>query len=133
MDEDVTPSQSYELNHRTCLGLLATQHIGRVVFDDEPPVVVLVRFGLADERLVLTDGEEQLASFVDRPVIVEVDGVDEHERMGWSVIVRGRLEVVAELEPDRGDQRTCIAIVDLTGRWVRGARRTPPLDQRGYL
>jgi nitroimidazol reductase NimA-like FMN-containing flavoprotein (pyridoxamine 5'-phosphate oxidase superfamily) len=133
MDEEVTPSQAYELDHRTCLSLLATQRIGRLVFDDEPPAVLVVHFGMAGERLVLTGGEEQLVNRADRTVVIEVDDVDEHQRTGWSVIVRGRLEVVAEMEPDHGQQRTSVAIVDLTGRWVRGARRIPPLDQRGYL
>jgi uncharacterized protein len=133
MDEDVTPSAVYELDHRTCLSLLATQRVGRLVFDDNPPAVVLVRFGVAGERLVLTSGEEELASRADRLVLVEVDGVDEHQRTGWSVLVRGRLEIVAEPDPDQGEQRTCIAIVGLTGRWVQGASRTPPVDQRGYL
>jgi hypothetical protein len=133
MDEEVTPSAAYELDHRTCLSLLATQRVGRLVFDDEPLAVVLVRFGVAGERLVLTGDEEQLASRGDRHVIVEIDGVDEHQRAGWSVIVRGRLEVAAEPEPGREKQGTCIAILDLTGRWVRGASHTPSLDQRGYL
>ncbi len=132
MDDEVTPPQAYELDRRTCLSLLATQRMGRVVLDDEPPAVLLVRFGVAGERLLLTGGEEQLADRADRLVIVEVDGVDEHRRVGWSVIVRGRLEV-AGLEHDPGGRRTCIAIIDLTGRWVQGASRTPPLDQRGYL
>jgi len=133
MDEEMTPSAAYELDHRTCLSLLATQRVGRLVFDDEPPAVLLVRFGVTGERLVLTGGEEHLVDRRDRPVLMEVDGVDEHQRAGWSVIVRGRLEVVAELESDREEQTTCIAIVDMTGRWVRSARRMPPLDQRGYL
>ena len=46
MDEEMTPSAAYELDHRTCLSLLATQRIGRLVFDDEPPAVLLVRFGV---------------------------------------------------------------------------------------
>jgi nitroimidazol reductase NimA-like FMN-containing flavoprotein (pyridoxamine 5'-phosphate oxidase superfamily) len=133
MNEDVTPSQAYELDHRMCLALLATRRVGRLVFANEPPAVLLVRFGVAGERLVLSDGEDQLANRADQPVVVEVDGIDECQRTAWSVVVRGQLEVAVEREPEQGEQRTCIAIVDLTGRWVQGARRTPPLDQRGYL
>jgi nitroimidazol reductase NimA-like FMN-containing flavoprotein (pyridoxamine 5'-phosphate oxidase superfamily) len=130
MDDDVTPAQAYELDHRTCLSLLATQRIGRLVLDDEPPVVLPVRFSVTDERLVLTAGEE-LVNWADRLVLFEVDGLDEHQRAGWSVIVHGRLEAVTEA--DDGERSRCVAIVDLTGRWVRGAIRTPPLDERGYL
>jgi nitroimidazol reductase NimA-like FMN-containing flavoprotein (pyridoxamine 5'-phosphate oxidase superfamily) len=130
MDEDVTPAEAYDLDHRTCLSLLATQRVGRLVFAGEPPTVLIVHFSVTGERLVLT-ASEHLADRADRLVVVEVDGVDARQRAGWSVMVRGKLEVMSEPEPDRGE--TCVALVDLTGRWVRGANRTPPLDQRGYL
>jgi nitroimidazol reductase NimA-like FMN-containing flavoprotein (pyridoxamine 5'-phosphate oxidase superfamily) len=133
MEEKVTSAQAYELDHRTCLSLLTTRRVGRLVFAGEPPVVLVVRFGVSGERLVLDDFEEHLADCADRLVLVEVDGVDEHQHAGWSVMVHGKLEVVTELKPVRGERRLYVAIVDLTGRWVRGASDTPPLDQRSYL
>lgn len=102
-----------------CLELLATHHFGRVaVDDDEGPAVLPVNYVLDRGSVVFrTDEGTKLDAATRRDRIsFEVDHVDEDARTGWSVLVRGRAEEIAEpdelervrqlpLEPFAGGER----------------------------
>jgi|SoiMethySBSTD1v2_1073268.scaffolds.fasta_scaffold870088_2 hypothetical protein len=129
MSDDVTPAVAYDLDHRTCLGLLATQRIGRLVIAGDQPAVIPVHFTVTEGSLVVVAATaEDLIVDVDEFVLFEADGVDEQQQAGWSVLMRGRIERRAE----RGTP-VSVAIVELSGRWVRGEHTSPPLDGRAYL
>jgi hypothetical protein len=129
MDEEETPRAGFELDRRTCSVLLATERVGRLVTANPDLDVLPVRFTLHGEQQLAVarlDGRSPPGEPGDR-VVIEVDGVDEGQRVGWSVVVHGRL--LASASAGRVD----VAIVDLTGRWVSWPRPLPPLDGRAYL
>jgi len=79
--------------------LLGEHHLGRLVLvDGDGPVILPVNYTL-DERSVVfrTDPGSKLdAAAAGAPVAFEVDAVDERDRTGWSVVVRGRAGEVAD-------------------------------------
>jgi hypothetical protein len=88
-----------ELTKSECFGLLAGQHLGRVVLvDDRGPVAFPVNF-ILDRHTVLFRTDEgtklDVASRGAR-VAFEVDGTDEVTRTGWSVLVRGEAVEVTD-------------------------------------
>ncbi len=90
-----------ELRRDECFGLLASQHLGRVVLVDElGPLALPVNY-LLDGRTVLlrTDGGSKLdAALRGARVAFEIDGTDQATRTGWSVLVRG--EAIEVSDPD---------------------------------
>jgi nitroimidazol reductase NimA-like FMN-containing flavoprotein (pyridoxamine 5'-phosphate oxidase superfamily) len=90
-----------ELTKDECFSLLAGQHLGRVVLvDDRGPIALPVNFVL-DQYTVLfrTDEGTKLDVAVRRGrVAFEIDGVDEADRTGWSVLVRGEAAEITEAD-----------------------------------
>jgi Pyridoxamine 5'-phosphate oxidase len=127
MDDEEIPATAFVLDHRTCLVLLATERVGRLVAGQPCLTVIPVRYTLAGDRVTLTgiDGVVPPGQPGDR-VVIEVDGVNEQRSLGWSVVVHGRLASASPGELD-------VIELELTGRWVSGSRGVPPLDDRGYL
>jgi len=82
-----------------CLALLESRHLGRVAFlDRDGPVILPVNYLLlAGSVMLRTDrgGKLDAALRGDR-VAFEVDGIDTSDHTGWSVLVRGRAEVVTD-------------------------------------
>lgn len=91
-----------ELDRDTCLRLLERHHVGRIAVNgEEGPLVVPVNY-VVDGRTVVIRSDLGVALEVtgehDRGAF-EIDGIDEGRRLGWSVLVRGRLrEITAEGE-----------------------------------
>ena len=88
-----------ELTKDDCFALLATQHLGRVVFvDDRGPVALPVNF-IFDQHTVLfrtDEGTKLDAACRGARVAFEVDGANEATRTGWSVLVRGEAVEVTD-------------------------------------
>jgi nitroimidazol reductase NimA-like FMN-containing flavoprotein (pyridoxamine 5'-phosphate oxidase superfamily) len=87
------------LSHRECLQRLNAAHVGRVVFTvDALPAVVPVTFAVQDDAVVLcTQADTRLAAAADGSVLAfEIDELDPASRTGWSVVVTGVAEVVAQ-------------------------------------
>ena len=128
MDDEEIPAAAVALDHRTCLVLLATERFGRLVLSEPDLTVVPVRYTLTSGRVAIVsiDGVSAPGRPGDR-VLLEVDGIDEQRHAGWSVVVHARL--AASESPGELD----LTQVEMTGRWVSGSRRVPPLDGRGYL
>jgi nitroimidazol reductase NimA-like FMN-containing flavoprotein (pyridoxamine 5'-phosphate oxidase superfamily) len=98
-----------KLTECECFGLLAGQHLGRVVLvDDRGPIAFPVNFVLDRHSVVFRSGEGAKLDAAGRGACVafEVDGADEATRTGWSVLVRGEAA-------DRGAQRRAVAVVGL--------------------
>jgi uncharacterized protein len=88
-----------ELTKSECFGLLAGQHLGRVVLvDDRGPVAFPVNFVLDRHTVLLRTDEGTKLDAASRGarVAFEVDQTDEVTRTGWSVLVRGEAVEVTD-------------------------------------
>jgi nitroimidazol reductase NimA-like FMN-containing flavoprotein (pyridoxamine 5'-phosphate oxidase superfamily) len=143
MDETLERAQETILDRATCLTLLATQQVGRLVSDGSTMRVRPVNFVVDDGTIYFRTGHQLVEG---SRVVFEVDDLDTVERQGWSVIVDGHLvtaqpaaaavAVLEHLAPwTPGDRPFLMSIVIdvVTGRWVRAERTREPLDGRGYL
>lgn len=108
---DATPSTDYGgleiLDLDECLQLLASEPVGRIAFvHGGAPMVLPVNHRVEGRTVVFrTDiGSKLSAAVMERAVAFEVDSYDDHDRSGWSVLVRGTAVTVddpgavAELE-----------------------------------
>jgi nitroimidazol reductase NimA-like FMN-containing flavoprotein (pyridoxamine 5'-phosphate oxidase superfamily) len=142
------PAQAYDLDRSTCLALVGSRRIGRLVLGGDEPVVVPVNFAVRDEALIVrTEHDARAAHGVGSAVVFEVDDVDETRHAGWSVVIRGELDDVTgtlsideelseRLEPwapGPKDRWLLVRIREVSGRWVHGREDRPPLDGRAYL
>ena len=90
MSETSGPAGLYELDRPTCLALLRTQHVGRLIVDGATPVVRVVNYTAFEQTIMFrSDPGPQIDTIIDQPVVFEADMVDERTRSGWSVVVRG--------------------------------------------
>lgn len=110
------------LSHHSCMALLATVPLGRVglMSEGQPlilPVNHLVVEGLVAFRSAL--GTKLDGAIFGRQVAFEADDYDESRQTGWSVLVRGRLDLV--------EDPVLLARLDARGptSWGRHAQRAP--------
>jgi nitroimidazol reductase NimA-like FMN-containing flavoprotein (pyridoxamine 5'-phosphate oxidase superfamily) len=90
-----------DLAENACLELLRDHHFGRVAFveqADGPPVITPVNYLLHRGAVVFrTDPNSKLGRGVrSTTASFEIDGIDQRERTGWSVVVSGRAEEVVD-------------------------------------
>ena len=93
----VDPFQLRRAVPRSCEELLAEQHVGRVAWNAaDGPEVLPVNYAWHVGQVVFrTVPYGAMAALARRtPVAFEVDHIDEQERAGWSVVVRGFAEAV---------------------------------------
>ncbi|GIU85933.1 MAG: hypothetical protein KatS3mg009_0448 [Acidimicrobiia bacterium] len=107
-----------ELGRDECLALLARHHLGRLaVVVGGRPLVFPVNYCLDGDRVVFrTDAGTKLHGALGGPVAFEIDGVDGLYHGGWSVLVVGEAEEVAD-----GAERDRLARLPL-GLWAGGDR-----------
>ena len=87
------------LSQRECLALLRTEQVGRVVFTERAlPAVIPVTFAVLDDAIVLaTRAGSRLARSARGGVLAfEADRLDPVTRTGWSVVVTGMADFVAD-------------------------------------
>jgi nitroimidazol reductase NimA-like FMN-containing flavoprotein (pyridoxamine 5'-phosphate oxidase superfamily) len=80
-----------------CRSLVEGNEFGRLAFADANTVTVLpVTYTVVDDHLVIrtTSGSKMVAASDRRPAALEIDSFDERRHTGWSVLVRGRLDLV---------------------------------------
>ncbi len=79
------------LSPEQCQDLLGRHHFGRIgVVSGGAPVIFPVNYVYRDGRIAIrTDGGTKLSAAALAQVAFEIDGVDDHDRTGWSVLVRG--------------------------------------------
>lgn len=95
------------LEENACRQLLKEHHFGRVAFAEPsggPPVIMPVNYLMHGETVVFrTDPNSKLGGVLrSATAAFEIDGIDERERTGWSVVVSGRAEEV--LDPGELDE-----------------------------
>lgn len=107
-----------ELGRDECLALLARHHLGRLaVVVGGRPLVFPVNYCLDGERVVFrTDAGTKLHGALGGPVAFEIDGTDGLYHGGWSVLVVGEAEEVAD-----GAERDRLTRLPL-GLWAGGDR-----------
>jgi uncharacterized protein len=129
-----------------CVELLKRHHFGRVAFVEPAggmPVIMPVNYLMDAESVVLrTDPNSKLGNALQAATVAfEIDGIDDRERTGWSVVITGTAQEVvdpAELDDLRrtpllpwapGDRSQyvritprlvtgrCISVADLPSNW----------------
>ena len=87
----------------TCLDLLRENTVGRIaVIEGDYPVVLPVNYRLAPaEQQTFIAIRTRPGNVVDRsgpPVAFEIDGIDAYHRTGWSVLIRGKLHHMIDMQ-----------------------------------
>ena len=145
--DDAAPgsdAELFQLDRSTCLALLTTQHIGRLVIGggDEPHIVPVNYLALDGTITFRTSPGTVAASGDIERVVFEVDMFDDRTRSGWSVIVHGRLVAVPTdgdhvgvdtWAPGHRDQWMVVPVDAITGRLLRGAVDRSDEGSAGYL
>ena len=89
------------LSFKECLELVATSGVGRIAFFADGEIEVLpVNYTIDGPSVAFRTGTgSKLEAAVERAVVAfEVDAYDECERTGWSVVIKGKAEVVTDPE-----------------------------------
>ena len=87
------------LDERHCKDLLSAHSVGRIAWQAADGLLVLpVTYVCVEDVLVFRTSPHGIISELIRPtdVALQIDGLDEQHRSGWSVLVQGRAEAVAE-------------------------------------
>lgn len=105
------------LEQRECLALLAEEEVGRVgIIEGGSPLILPVNYALDGEAIVFRTGEgSKLDAARGRSACFEIDGGDRARRVGWSVVVRGRLTEVTTF-----DRPTLDRVQLLADPWIEG-------------
>lgn len=87
------------MNERECVERLRERSVGRVAWQAaDGPLVLPVTYVWHDGAAVFRTSPYGILSELVRPtdVALQIDALDEQLRSGWSVLVQGRAEAVAE-------------------------------------
>jgi Pyridoxamine 5'-phosphate oxidase len=132
----------FQLDEATCLALLTTQHVGRLVVEGVDATVVPVNYRLVDGAITFRVEAGSGADRADRRrVLFEVDMFDDRTRSGWSVLVRGVASTtpldqtstaIDTWAPGVRDRCVTVTCDVVTGRLLRGAADGSS-DRGGYL
>ncbi|WP_169834687.1 pyridoxamine 5'-phosphate oxidase family protein [Nocardioides dokdonensis] len=91
--------ESVELSESECEALLRAGLVGRVAISTpDGPHIVPVNYAVVESRIILrTTPYSVLGSNARGAVLAfEVDGFDHERQRGWSVVARGRSEVISD-------------------------------------
>ena len=130
-----TPAVISRLRPDECRLLMASVPVGRVAFVvNGPPLVLPVNFTLMGSEIVIrTAAMAPLAELARarRLVSFEVDEIDEHSRLGWSVLCHGPTRIATEsgntddaaelVQPWIGGDRRAVVVItptEITGRRI---------------
>ena len=109
-----------ELSYAECRALLVRQRTGRVaVSTPDGPHIVPLNFSIVDESIVFrTTPFSVLATYGrNAKLAFEVDRFDDEHQLGWSVVARGRADVVSNPEELARIRKVCAPLP-----WADGAR-----------
>jgi uncharacterized protein len=141
------PAELSELDRPSCLRLLRTQHVGRLIVGAAAPAVRVVNYTAFEHTIVFrSDPGPHLDDIVDDPVVFEVDMIDDRTRSGWSVVVRGIARDLSDhlaglgqaganvdpWAPGPKNRWIGIAIEDVTGRFLRSELRPPEIRPEAH-
>jgi hypothetical protein len=135
-------AELFALDRATCVTLLTTQYVGRLIIGGDDPTVIPLNYRAAGDAITFrTEGGGRASAAVGQLVVFEVDMIDARTRSGWSVVVRGRLELAPDdvdddldtWAPGSRELRMVVRVGDVTGRLLRGRVDAPTHRLGGYL
>ena len=109
-----------ELSYAECRGLLVRQRAGRVaVATPDGPHIIPLNYSVVDESIVFrTTAFSVLATYGrNAKLAFEVDYFRDETQLGWSVVARGRADVVTDPEELARIRKVCDP-----SPWADGAR-----------
>ena len=148
--EESYVTESHELDRATCLWLLLTAQVGRLVVVD-PKAVASVQYVVVGDALIVRIGADSAATGCPTasPVTLDVDAFDVFSQVGWSVHVRGDIESIGDVEVDGLHQAAGthpppwtahpdgrwfrISPTYVSGHWFRPPERPRVFGPTGYL
>lgn len=120
------------LGRDECLALLGAHRLGRVAVtvSGDGPLVVPVNYAVDGRRILFWSGfGSKLRLLPAAPISFQVDAADEHRRVAWSVLVRGRAREIPRREagdrlpepwiPEGKPYLVAMDIERITGRRLR--------------
>ena len=146
--DEPRPAELLELDRATCLALLTSQHIGRLVTDTPAAAIRVVNYTAFEHVIVFrSDRGPHIDALVEAPVVFEADMIDQRTRSGWSVVVRGVAHDVSDhldgfglagatvepWAPGPKNRWIGITIGEITGRLLRGEIVADSVSPEGYL
>lgn len=103
------------IEERECLRLLDAEVIGRLaVLDGGSPLILPINYAMDGRHVVFRTAPGTKVDAKNRTACFEIDGHDDGQRIGWSVVIRGRLEEVTVHQADLFDR-----LADLPQPWAR--------------
>lgn len=93
--------ESLELSYSECETLLRAGVVGRVALSTpDGPQIVPVNYSIVDSAIIVRTSAYSLLGTYGRGATLafEVDHFDQDNHRGWSVVARGRADVVADQE-----------------------------------
>lgn len=108
------------LSHDTCLGLLATAHVGRIgLMVDGRPEILPVNYAQDGDTVLFRTAEGSVLTQVSlSEVAFEVDHFDEEMRAGWSVLVQGNAQDIGDAIDSTSQRLRHLALIS----WAPGQR-----------
>ena len=119
VDDDST-SEFRAITPARCEELLQSQSVGRVAWQAaDGPQILPVTYAWHEGTIIFRTSLYGVLSELIRPteVALEIDDLDQNSRRGWSVVVQGRAQGVAE-----PDQLVRMWTVGSVVPWARGVR-----------
>jgi uncharacterized protein len=119
VDDDST-SEFRAITPARCEELLQSQSVGRVAWQAaDGPQILPVTYAWHEGTIIFRTSPYGVLSELIRPteVALEIDDLDQNSRRGWSVVVQGRAQGVAE-----PDQLVRMWTVGGVVPWARGVR-----------
>ena len=109
-----------ELSYAECRALLVRQRAGRVaVSTPDGPHIIPLNYSVVDESIVFrTTPFSVLATYGrNTKLAFEVDHFQDEQQLGWSVVARGRADVVIDADELGHIRKVCAPLP-----WADGAR-----------
>lgn len=119
------------IEERECLRLLRGEVLGRLaVLDGGSPLILPINYAMDDRFVVFRTAPGTKLDARNRSASFEIDGHEDDQRVGWSVVIRGRLEEVTVHQAGLFDR-----LADLPQPWALGDKphvmRLVPSSIRG--
>jgi len=106
------------IEERECLQLLDAGVVGRLaVLDGGSPLILPINYAMDGRHMVFRTAPGTKLNAKNRLACFEIDGHDQDQHLGWSVVIRGRLEEVTSHQAGLFQR-----LADLPQPWALGEK-----------